>query len=334
MASFALLAAGLVLMVTALALWPLWRAARALAGALVLTVLAASAGLYALVGTPDALDPRNVQAPRSLEEAISQLERRLQREPGELQGWLLLGRSRAAQGQFAQARDAFARAHALVPDDLDLMVEYADAQLRAASDGHFPEPARVLLERVVASNPDHQRGLFLLGLQRLQTERAAEALALWEHLLGLVEPATADALRPQIAAARAEAGLPAATATTPSAARGPTLQIALELAPELAARVPDTAVLYLFARTPDGAGLPVAVKRQAATGFPLRLSLSDRDGLMPSQKLSMQSKVRLLARISFSGDAAGAAGDFEATPIELAVRDGATATLRIDQVRK
>ena len=80
-------------------------------------------------------------------------------------------------------------------------------------------------------------------------------------------------------------------------------------------------------------GLPVAVKRLPAAGFPLELTLSDADGLMPAQKLSMQKRVRLLARISRSGDAAAAPGDLEAEAIELDVADGATATLRIATVR-
>jgi cytochrome c-type biogenesis protein CcmH len=53
---------------------------------------------------------------------------------------------------------------------------------------------------------------------------------------------------------------------------------------------------------------------------------------MPAQKLSMQSEVRVLARISKSGDAAAATGDLEATAVTLAVADGARADLVIDQV--
>ncbi|HBD21031.1 MAG TPA: hypothetical protein DC063_13750 [Arenimonas sp.] len=76
----------------------------------------------------------------------------------------------------------------------------------------------------------------------------------------------------------------------------------------------------------------MAVKRLPAAGFPLELTLSDADGLMPAQKLSMQAKVRLMARVSKSGDAGAAPGDLEAEPLELAVTDGAAATLVIGKV--
>lgn len=310
---------------------PLWRGARRSALALVLALPLGAAGLYALLGTPDALDPKNVEAPKTLDDAIAQLERRLADEPASVEGWVLLGRSRMAQQKWSEARDAFAKAHALLPDEADLMVEYADAMMRAAPDGRFPAEAVALLEQVIAGQPNHQRGLFYLGAQRLQAEKPAEAAELWGRLLPLLDPRTAEALRPQLAMAREQAGLPPLE-EAPEAATGPTLEVRIELAPALAAQLADTDTLFVFARTPDGAGLPVAVKRLPAKDFPITLDLSDADGLMPAQKLSMQTQVRLMARISKSGDAAAAAGDLEAEPQVIEVRDGAKITLSIDRV--
>lgn len=328
-----LLASALLVLLSALALRPLLAPRRGLALALLLALPALTALLYASVGTPDALDPRNVRAPQSLDEAIEQLERRLAREPGEVQGWLLLARSRMSQGRYDLARDAFAKAQALLPGDADLAVDYAEAELRAASDGRMPESARQRLQAAVTAQPEHQKGLFLLGLERMQAGAPAEAVPLWERLLPLVEPATAEALRPQIAAARAQAGMPAADEPEATQAPGPLLRVRLELAPELASQLPPGAVLYVFARTSDGAGLPVAVKRLPAAALPLELTLSDADGLMPAQKLSEQREVRLLARISMSGDAAAASGDLEAEPQQVAVGSEAIHLLRIDRIR-
>lgn len=310
---------------------PLWRGARRSALALVLALPLGALGVYALLGTPDALDPRNVEAPKTLDEAIAQLERRLADEPASVEGWVLLGRSRMARQQWPEARDAFAKAHALLPDEPDLMVEYADAMMRAAPDGRFPPDAVAMLEKVVAGQPTHQRGLFYLGAQRLQAEKPAEAAELWGRLLPLLDARTAGALRPQLAMAREQAGLPPLE-DAPAEAGGPTIEVTVELAPALAAQLADNDTLFVFARTPDGAGLPVAVKRLPARDFPITLGLSDADGLMPAQKLSMQAQVRLMARISKSGDAAAAAGDLEAEAQVIDVRDGAQATLTIDRV--
>ena len=76
----------------------------------------------------------------------------------------------------------------------------------------------------------------------------------------------------------------------------------------------------------------MAVKRLPAESFPVTVSLSDADGLMPAQKLSGQARVRLMARISRSGDAGASPGDLEANVLELDVADGANATLVIAKV--
>lgn len=324
----------LLVALSALALLPLLRAQRGLAIAALLALPVLTAPLYLSVGTPDALDPRNVRAPQSMDEAVEQLERRLAREPGEVQGWLLLARSRTSQGRFELARDAYAKAHALAPEDADVAVDYAEAELRGAKDGRMPASARQRLQSVLAVQPGHQKALFLLGLDRLQAGAAAEAVALWERLLPLVEPETAEVLRPQIEAARAEAGLPAVEpGVTAAPARGPTVSIRVELAPELATKLPTTAVLYVFARTSDGAGLPVAVKRISTPSLPVEVVLSDADGLMPTQKLSAQRNVVLLARLSLSGDAAGASGDLEAQPVQAEVGSDDVSVLSIDRIR-
>lgn len=333
MTGFALASLALLALTLAWLLPPLWRGSRTTALALALLLVGGTVGVYALVGTPDALDPRNVAQATTLEEAIGQLERRLEREPASVEGWVLLGRSRMAQKHWAAARDAFEKAHALLPDEPELMVELADAQMRAADAGQVPDTAAQLLERALVAQPGNQRALLILGGLRLQAGEPAQAVALWERLLPLLTPEAAQALAPQIAAARELAGLPAAAPTPADAAPpGPALEVTVQLAPELAAQLPPGATLYVFARTVDGGGLPVAVKRLPVPEFPHTLTLSDADGLMPAQRLSQQAQVNLMARISRSGDAAAATGDFEAEPLRVDVRPGQRATLVINRV--
>lgn len=300
---------------------------------LVVALPLAAAGLYALTGTPAALDPKNVAAPETLDDAVAQLERRLAEEPASVEGWVLLGRSRMAQERWVDARDAFAKAVALLPDDPDLLVEYADAQMRAAEDGRFPADATAILERVVAANPQHQRALFYLGAQRFQSGQPAEAAALWERLLPLVEPKTAAALRPQVDIAREQAGLPPLPADAPVAS-GPAVAVTVDVAPALAAKVPAGATLFVFARPVGGAGPPVAAERVDAAAFPHTLTLDDADAVMPTAKLSQQDRVEVTARLSTTGDAAGAAGDLESAPQVIAVGESAKIALSLDRIRE
>ncbi|KFN47924.1 tetratricopeptide repeat protein [Arenimonas composti] len=344
MTAFVLAAAALLALVLVIVLPSLWRGGRTAGLALVLLLAGGGAGLYALLGTPMALDPALVRAPTTAAEAVAQLEARLKAEPANVEGWVLLARFRAQTGDWVAARDAMANARAVLPDDRDLMVEHADLMMRAAPDGRFPAEATAMLEQVVAAVPTHQRALFYLGAQRYQAGQPAEAVALWERLLPLLDEATAQALLPQLAIARTEAGMPArdyaaelaAGRGGDAAATGTRLAVTIELAPELAARLGDDDVLYVFARAADGAGPPVAARRMPARGFPVQLELSDADALMPTGTLSQQTAVQLAARISKSGDAAAAAGDLVAAAqtVELVAGEAVAATLRIDGVQE
>ena len=52
-----------------------------------------------------------------LSAAADQLKARLQREPGHKEGWVLLGRTFASLGRFAEAREAYGQAIALAPNE-------------------------------------------------------------------------------------------------------------------------------------------------------------------------------------------------------------------------
>jgi cytochrome c-type biogenesis protein CcmH len=109
--------------------------------ALMAAVPVLAIGLYLVVGNPAALDREALQrladGPRSLDEAIAGLRDELERNPAQADGWVLLGRSYAMQGRFAEARDAFARALMLVPDDANLLIEAAEARAQSNAGNRF-----------------------------------------------------------------------------------------------------------------------------------------------------------------------------------------------------
>src|SRR5690606_4386393 len=108
MALFVAIAAVLVIVVLAAVLWPLWRESRGVALAGVLAFAVVALGLYRLVGTPAAIDaPAAAATPRTMEEAVVQLEAELQRHPDRADGWQLLARSYEMLDRRAEARDAY-----------------------------------------------------------------------------------------------------------------------------------------------------------------------------------------------------------------------------------
>jgi cytochrome c-type biogenesis protein CcmH len=177
----------------------------------------------------------------------------------------------------------------------------------------------------------HQRARWFLGIAQRQARQPAEAAKTWEPLLGVVDAATAESLLAQINAARAEAGLAALPAPA-TAKPSPLLRVTVDLAPELKARLAANDTLFVIARQPDGPPMPVAVKRVAATGFPVTVELGDGDSPMPTLKLSQVPAVEILARVSRQGVANRATGNLESAPLPAQPKAGAAYTLRIDRI--
>lgn len=104
---------------------------------IIVTVVLLAVGLYAIIGRPDAAfssassdsrmgnsRPATTTATDkkvgSIASLLSGLEERLQREPNDADGWLLLAKSYQRLGRSPEARDAYAKAKALGQSDATL----------------------------------------------------------------------------------------------------------------------------------------------------------------------------------------------------------------------
>jgi cytochrome c-type biogenesis protein CcmH len=332
MTLFIIAASVLALSSLAFVLRPLWQGRRVAGLALTLSLAVVAGLLYTQVGTPRALDFVQRSEPATLEDAIAQLRERLVQQPDQVEGWRLLGRALTAQGQVVQARDAYAKAAALAPQEPDVLTEAAEARALAAPDRRFDDSAVALLRQALAKQPMHQRARWFLGIAQRQAQQPAEAARTWEPLLAIVDSKTAVGLREQIDLARAEAGmepLPAPVASTAASSASLTVKVALD--PSL--KLPPGATLFVIARQAGGPPMPVAAKKIVTPVFPLEVVLDDADSLMPTAKLSSLQKVELLARLSASGDATPQRGDLESSAMTVRFPGDAPVELVIDRVR-
>lgn len=311
--------------------------------------------VYLTVGTPQALDPALAAAPADagsphggggstpqMEQAIAGLEKRLEAEPENVEGWMLLGRAYKTMQRFEDARTALKRAFDLKPNDPDVMVEYAEAIALADPERDIAGEPQALLEQALVDNPQHQRALWLLGIGAAQVGDYASAIARWEALLPLLgedDGEIRQQVEAQLAEARSRAGLPPAPATAPTAvaaatpavdpapapagANGASLTIEVDIAPELAAKLAPTDVLYVFARAAEGPRMPLALQRLPGAKFPLTVKLDDSMGMMPTMKLSSVPQVVVGARVSKTGVANPQSGDLEviSAPLQTATQD-------------
>ena len=327
MTAFVAIAALLVIAVLAIVLRPLWRQAPISTAALAGVLMLACVGLYRLLGAPAAMDPANLAAPKTLDDAVAQLEAALTRDPGQVEGWRLLGRAYGSQQQLAKAREAYAHAAKLAPDQPDVLVEAAEASALAAPEHRFDAQAVAWLQHALDVQPRQQRARWFLGIARRQAGKPANAARIWEPLLSQVDARTAEPLRTQVNAARKEAGLPPLTAP----ASAPGLKVSVRLDPELAARMrlDGNASIFVIARVPNGPPMPVAVEKHGVTELPFTATLDDSDGPMPTQRLSSQSQVEVLARLSKSGNAMPQADDLSSPAVLVKLPANGTVELTI-----
>lgn len=210
--AFYLAAGAMLVLALALILVPLVRHGRrqgrsrgvfALVVTLAILTPLASAGVYLIVGTPSTLG--GVQPPKEMDvdQAIAALQQRLKENPSDAQGWLLLGQTYTMLKQPTEARDAYDGALKADPKNGAAMVGWAEADSLVRDDHRIEGRALELLEAAVASNPQNQKALWLLGISQFQHEKFAEASATWKKLQPLLDPDSnvAHAVAEQIAQA-------------------------------------------------------------------------------------------------------------------------------------
>jgi hypothetical protein len=91
-----------------------------------------------------------------------------------------------------------------------------------------------------------------------------------------------------------------AAGAPPAAATSAAIEGMLELAPDLAGRVPPGAVLFVIARTAPS-GPPLAVVRVATPTFPAKFSIGPEDRMI--QSMPFAGEIRISARIDADGNA-------------------------------
>jgi cytochrome c-type biogenesis protein CcmH len=307
--------------------------------------------LYQMKGEPAALDPAQLVASNApsteehgvdMDQAVAGLVAKLKANPDNADGWALLGRAYQSMGKFAESRDALKHAYDLMPDNHDLTVEYAQALALTNEGRRIDGESRQLVEGVLKADPDHQRGLWLIGISDYQAGDYNAAITAWNRLLPALPPDSdiAQSVRAQIADAQKLGGTvaavsPTATVPTEAAAAGvdsPKLTVNVSLDAKLKDRLASGATLFVFARAENGPPMPLAIHRGPATDLPLTVVLDDSMGMLPSMKLSMFPKVIIGARISGSGNALAQSGDLQVLSSAIDVNRKDPVDLVIDSV--
>lgn len=326
MLTFVLLAAALTMACVVAVAIPLLRRGTGTAPSAPWTALAASAllvvGSAALYVTWSNWPWRAAPAADSPERMVSQLARRLEHDPTDLNGWMMLGRSYTVLQEYPLAARAFGRAVELSGGKNAEALTGQGEALALMDESELDGRAGRLFEQALALEPGSGKALFFGAAVAARRGDLPLARERFVKLLALNPP---EGVRPmieqQIAAidqklSGSAAGVAAVqqgrSPTQPPPSNGPQADAALvrvnvTLAPDLASAA-GAAPLFVFVRDPAQAGPPLAVKR-LQSHFPQNVALSPADSMVPGRAFSTGQNVQVVARIARSGNPVAASGD-------------------------
>ncbi|MDX6404230.1 MAG: cytochrome c-type biosis protein CcmH [Blastocatellia bacterium] len=175
--------------------------------------------LYFVIGNPNGLGPSLPQmasaAPQQggpmtsqqIAANVEKLAKKLEQNPNDGQGWLMLARSYLSMERFADAAAAYEHATTLNGNDASVWADYAEAAAMANGQRLAGKPTEAI-NRALQIDPKQQKALDLAGSAAYQAGDYKKAIDYWQKLLAQL-PAGSEELRAiseQIAKARQMAG--------------------------------------------------------------------------------------------------------------------------------
>jgi cytochrome c-type biogenesis protein CcmH len=322
---------------------------RWLAILLVVLVPAMAVGLYQQIGTGGAVQAieaaesgaPSISGKHSLEAMVTLLAEKMQKDPGNVEGWTLLGRSYVAMNRFNDAADAYRHALQLSANDPEVLSSYADV-LVAVNNGAFTDEVGRLLDKALAVDPHHPKSLWLRGHWRFRHNDYAGAIEDWKAVMLALPPGDENlaTIEQQIRTAQSRLGQPL-DEIVPAAAQpdktgskkvaaGGSVRVRVSLDPALKDKASPDDTLFIYARAVQGPRMPLAIVRKRVADLPVDVTLDDSMAMSPAMVLSKFGQVMVGARISKSGQAMPASGDLQGSVSPVST-DGAEVAITINE---
>ncbi len=277
----------------------------------------------AATSSETAAEPTAAEHPdmgQQVEAMVAELAARMEQNPNDLEGWLMLGRSYRFLRRHAEAISAFEKALPMVEGNPQLMADYADTLAMAAGGVLEGKPIRYI-QKALEIDPTNIQSLWLSGTYHFEKGEYEKAIEQWRKLKRLVPADSQDAEAMAGNVAEAELRLreqgkavPAESTSAPL----PTVATAkisgkVTLAATLLDKAGPEDTLFIFARAAEGPRMPLATLRKKVSQWPAEFSLDESMSVMPAMSLANHKAVVVGARISKSGNAMPQSGDLEGT---------------------
>jgi len=158
---------------------------------LVLGVPLLAMAVYAKLGHPVAANPALHLHDNAAETMVSKLAAKLQAQPDDPAGWLMLARSYKVLGKLPDAERAYAQAQALAFTRVDELADWIQVRLDLAQ-GRFDTRTQELLAAAARLDAEHESVLLFSGLLAMDQGHYPQAIPYLQRLLTRYEAGSAD----------------------------------------------------------------------------------------------------------------------------------------------
>lgn len=313
--------------------------------------------MYWRFGTWDAFNPAIAQMQAAsqgghsmaeIDAQLAALEQNLEKNPGDVNGWMLFARTNDALKRFDKAAAAYEKLAALVDSGARAQVLADWADCLAARDNNLSGRPEELVDEALKLDPHLWKALALKGTALYNRADYKGAARVWERLLADQQPGSEDwmSVVGMVNDAREKAGLPlltqpqpqmtrmekSAQAAAPAAAAAATLSGTVSVSADLKGRLSGDETVFIFARPVEGSKMPVALTQLKASDLPAQFTL-DSTMRLPGGMGGLETLDRVVvgARISKSGNLMPQAGDLEGLTPAVSV-GSASLVLKVTKV--
>ena len=254
----------------------------------------------------------------SLEQSVESLKAHLGDNPENGKAWSMLGLAEFNLGNTDKALVSFEKAYSLIPNDIDMLLQYASV-LASTQEGDFSGAPQSLIDQALEVGPDSVHVLYLVGIVAANDGDLLLAEQSWQKALYLLPADHPDSVV-------IEGALNALSNF--ESVNDFTLTINLSISEDVLALRSNNDYLMVYAKSLTGSAMPIAIKKISLKDFDGVVSLSDTDSL--SIKLSESTDVLVVVRISSTGMALKQADDIEVVSDAISLAETRIVDLQVE----
>ncbi|WP_290793050.1 c-type cytochrome biogenesis protein CcmI [Halomonas sp.] len=245
----------------------------------------------------------------SIEMLIERLEEQAVRQPGNPNVWSTLFPLYRDIGQGREAIHALERLIEIEGRHPSLVGQLAQIEFFVA-DRQLTSRVQALVDETLEMDSSQPTVLGVLGIEAFDRSAYEMAIDYWRRAIaGMSDPSSGEALREGILIAQERLGMTPDDEPVMGDVQGAGIRVRVSLDESLEGRLGEQATVFVVARDLEGELPPLAVTRFGVGELPVEVVLDERNAMSPEASLAQVREVRLMVRVSASGDATPQAGD-------------------------